>query len=151
MEQRLLKFRRQLNKYNKVAIDTPCLIYYIEKNPKYQNLTEIIFEDFLVGGKIEIIASTLLLTETLIRPFAQKQPQLVLDYKSIISKNFTLYPLSEEIAEKTAQLRAKYKIGTPDSIHLATAIESGAKAIIANNHRWRQVKEINTIILDEYL
>lgn len=150
MEQRLLKFRRQLNKYNKIAIDTPCLIYYIEKNSKYQNLTEIIFEDFLVGGKIEIIASTLLLTETLIRPFAQKQPQLVLDYKSIISKNFTLYPLSEKIAEKTAQLRAKYKIGTPDSIHLATAIESGAKAIIANDRRWQQVKEIKTIILEEF-
>lgn len=151
MEQRLKKFQKTLAKHTRLALDTPCLLYYIEKNPKYLALVEIIFEEFLSKGKIETIASTLLLTEILIKPFVQNRPELVLDYKSLISKNITLYPLSEEIAEKAAQLRAEYKIGTPDAIHLATAIEEGATAIIGNDRRWRQVKQIEVIVLDEFI
>ena len=151
MEQGLLKFTKQLKTHNKVAIDTPCLIYYIERNSKYIKLTETIFEDFLAKGRIEIIASTLLLAEILVRPFAQNKPGLVLDYKSIISKNFTLCPLSTRIAETAAKLRAKYHIGIPDTIHLATAIEEGASVIVGNDRGWKQVKEIKTIILEDFI
>lgn len=151
MEQRLKKFSKLLAKYTKLAVDTPCILYYIEKNPKYLKLTETIFEEFLPAGKIEIIASTLLLTEILIRPFAQNRPELVLDYKSIISKNITLYPPSEEIAERAAYLRAIYHLATPDAIHLATAIEENTSAIIGNDAKWKKVKEIKTILLDEFL
>lgn len=151
MEQGLRKFRKTLAKHKRLALDTPCLLYYIEKNPKYLKLTEAIFEEFLLKDKTEIIASTLLLTETLIRPIAQNQPDLVLDYKSVISKNIALYPLSEEIAEIAAYLRARYKFATPDAIHLATAIDQNAGAIVGNDLRWKQVKEITTTILDEFI
>lgn len=151
MEQGLRKFRKFLTKHARLALDTPCLLYYIEKNPKYLKLTETIFEEFLLKGKTEIIASTLLLTETLIRPIAQNRPDLVLDYKSVISKNIALYPLSAEIAERAAYLRARYKFATPDAIHLATAIDQNVGAIVGNDLRWKQVKEITAIILDEFV
>lgn len=150
MGQGLNRFKKQFVKIDKIAIDTPCLLYYIEKNPKYLTLTEFIFEELFSKGKIEIVASTLLLTETLVKPFAQNKLQLVFDYKSIISKNFTLSAVSENIAEQAARLRAKYKMGTPDAIHIATAIESGTKAIVGNDRRWKQVKEIKTLILEEF-
>ena len=77
-------------------------------------------------------------------------PGLALDYKSVISKNILLYPLSEEIAEKAAYLRARYKFATPDAVHIATAIEEGATAIVGNDKKWKRVKEIKTITLDEF-
>ena len=150
MEQGLSKFKKTAAKHSRLALDTPCLLYYIEKNPKYLKLAEIIFEDLLQANRGEIIASTLLLTEILIRPITQNRPELVLDYKSVVSKNITLYPLSEEIAEYAAYLRARYKFATPDAIHIGTAIEEGASAIIGNDKRWRQVKEIKTIILEDF-
>ena len=150
MESRLSKFKKTITKYSRLALDTPCLLYYIEKNPKYLKLAEIIFEQRLLTGRGEIIASTLLLTEILIRPIAQNLPGLALDYKSVISKNILLYPLSEEIAEKAAYLRARYKFATPDAVHIATAIEEGATAIVGNDKKWKRVKEIKTITLDEF-
>lgn len=149
MEQGLSKFRKTTAKHSRLSLDTPCLLYYIEKNPKYIKLAEIIFEE-LLRGREEIIASTLLLTEILIRPIAQNLPGLALDYKSVVSKNIILYPLSEEIAEKAAYLRARYKFATPDAIHIGTAIEEGASAIISNDRRWKQVKEIKTIVLEDF-
>lgn len=153
MESRLKKFRDLILKFPTIALDTPCLLYHVEKNPKYTNFTEIIFEDLLANNKIKAIASTLLLTETLALPFAENRHDLISAYKSIILgfPNLTLYPLSEEKAEKAGFLRGVYHLATPDAIHLATAIEEGADAIIGNDAKWKKVQEIETVILEEFV
>ena len=152
MEPRLKKFKSHLAKFSKIALDTPCLLYHVEQNPKYVNLTEIIFEEVLPVGRIQAIASTLLLTETLAGPFADNRMDLIFDYKSMLLgfPNLTLYPLSAEIAERAGFLRGVYRLGTPDAIHIATAIEQNASAILTNDAKWKRVKEIAVLVLDDY-
>lgn len=153
MGQRLKDFRQTLIKSKKVALDTPCFLYHLEKNPKYQKYTEIIFENLLPAGKLKAVASTIVLTETLIRPFTENRLGLVLAYKSIIKgfPNLTLTSVSEKIAQQGAYLRAVYNLHTPDAIHIATAIEENAQAIVGNDKKWKKVKEIKVIILDEFV
>lgn len=152
MGSRLKSFTKTLVNSQKIALDSSCFIYQIEENKRYIELTEIIFEELLPLGKIEAIGSILILTEILIKPYKLKLQDLAQDYKSLISSlpNFSLFAPNEQIATGAAQIRAKYGLRTPDAIHLATAIESGAKAIIANDRKWHQVKEIKTILLEEF-
>ena len=54
-----------------------------------------------------------------------------------------------EIAEESARLRAAYRLRTPDSIQLATAVVAGAEVFITNDIRLRTVTEISIGIFDE--
>lgn len=149
----LKKFKSLLTSQRRIALDSSCFVYHIEEKQKYLKLTEIIFEELLATREIETIGSTLIITEILTKPYSTNRPDLAAAYKNLIVgfPNFTLFAPGEQICDLAARIRSKYGFKTPDAIHLATAIESGAKAIIANDHRWRQVKQIKTIILDEFI
>ncbi|MFZ5800586.1 MAG: type II toxin-antitoxin system VapC family toxin [Candidatus Omnitrophota bacterium] len=65
-----------------------------------------------------------------------------------------LYPLDERVAEKDAELRAKYhgngfRIQTPDAIQIATGILNGAEVFVTNDCSLKQIEEIKLILLDE--
>ena len=152
MGPRLKNFKQTLKKSKNVSLDSSCFIYHIEKNRKYLELTRIIFKELLPNGNIQASGSTMIITEILIKPYRLGRHQLALAYKTLIKAlpNFSLFATDEQIATEAAKIRAKYNLRTPDAIHIATAIESGAKAIIANDRRWHQVKEIKTIILEDF-
>lgn len=153
MEQGLKVFGKIISKLPKIALDTSCLLYYIEQNPKYEKFTQIIFEEVLPSGNTKMVASTLIITETLSLAFAENRLDLVLTYKSALSglPNLTLYPVSEQTAETAAYIRGVYRLATPDAIHIATAIEENASAIVGNDKKWKKVKEIKTIVLEDFV
>jgi predicted nucleic acid-binding protein len=47
-----------------------------------------------------------------------------------------------EIADRAARLRAEYRLATPDAIHIATAIESGATLFVTNDSELPDMPEI---------
>ncbi len=70
------------------------------------------------------------------------------------SSSLRLYPLDDLVAEKAAELRAKYygngfKIKTPDAIQIATGILNGAEVFITNDRNLKNVTEIEIAVLDE--
>ena len=50
---------------------------------------------------------------------------------------------SEDIADRAAQLRAEHGLGTPDAIHLATALECGAEVFVTNDRDLPAVQPVN--------
>ena len=75
---------------------------------------------------------------------------MVENYEKIIieSKSIETLDLDIEIAKRASGLRANYNIKTPDSIQLATAIESSCDYFITNDKKLR-IKEIETVMIDE--
>ena len=146
------KFSRALSKFEKVALDTMCFAYYFEKNEYFFSLCEVIFQKLDVG-KINAVTSILALAEVLVSP---KKIQDIYT-ESIYKKVFFSHPYIQtvnfgfEIADLCASLRAKYNLKTPDAIHLATAISSDAKALITNDPKLKQIKEMPVLVLREYL
>ena len=61
--------------------------------------------------------------------------------------NLTWANLSIEIADLGAQLRAEYKLETPDAIILATAIHSGATGFIGNDLGLKKVMDLEILVL----
>jgi predicted nucleic acid-binding protein len=58
-------------------------------------------------------------------------------------------PVSTTIAENAAELRAKYRLRTPDALQIGTAIESSCHAFLTNDFGIQRVTEISVLVLDE--
>ena len=149
----IAKFKNLLAAQPKIALDSSCFIYHIEKNRQYIELTRIIFKELLPKATFKAIGSTLIITEILTKPYNLNRPDLALAYKILIQAipNFYLFAPNEQICDHAARIRSKYGFKTPDAIHIATAIEEGAATIIGNDKRWKQVKEIKTIVLEDFI
>ena len=152
MGPRLKKFYQALVTYQTIALDTSCFIYHIELKPKYIELARIIFEELLPAGKVKTISSILIITEILTKPYALNRSDLAIDYKDLILgfPNLTLFTPDAQICNHAALLRAKYNLHTPDAIHIATAIDQNASAILTNDAKWKRIREIAVLVLDDY-
>ncbi|MBA2486787.1 MAG: PIN domain-containing protein, partial [Nitrospira sp.] len=53
------------------------------------------------------------------------------------------------LADRAAELRARYRLSTPDALQLATAISHKAARFYGNDRGLRRVKEIECVIVDD--
>ena len=70
-------------------------------------------------------------------------------YKEILlhSDNLLIVPVSSAIADKAAELRARYGIRTPDAIQIATALQGGSSIFLTNDRNLKKIHEIEVITL----
>ena len=143
---------QELGQHSIIALDTCIFIYHLEENKKYLPYTELLLEKLLPQGKINATCSALVLTELLIRPMREKRLDLVLSYKALMIgfPHLSIISVDPQVAEQAAYFRSAYNQKTPDSIHLASALVSGATLIIGNDRKWKSIMEIKVIALDDY-
>ena len=75
----------------------------------------------------------------------------VKDYRFLLNNfpNLKMVSIDQRVAEKGAELRAKYGIRTPDAIQVAAAIENQATIFLSNDNKLKKVKEIEIAVLKE--
>lgn len=132
----------------KIGLDTQILIYYFEDNKKYAEQVEAILLKIRQGtyyGVFSIIG----LIELLTGPKQQERFDLAADYQQTLTHfpNLEIKPLTLALVDIASDLRAKYRLSTPDAIHLATAIDFGADKFITNDRNLKKVKEIDIKVL----
>ena len=151
----LSDFKQYIASFQKLAFDSAPIIYYVEGHVDYQPLVDLAFNS-ISQKTLTGYTSTITLTEVLVYPYEISQLNLQQDYQNLLlkSKNFHTLILDEQTANRAAQLRAKYtskNIRTPDAIQIATASTAGCDAILTNDKRWRAVKDIQVLILTDYI
>ena len=62
-----------------------------------------------------------------------------------------MLPVDATLARRAVVLRAAYNILVPDSIQIATALESGATLFVTNDKRLATVRELRVLVLDDYV
>ena len=136
----------------RVALDTMIFIYAFEEHPVYLPLIKPFWRE-VERGKIRAVTSTITLAECLVQPFRAKALELAARYKTLFRDfpHLSVIPVSEEIAEKAAWLRAQYQLKIPDAIQLATAFESGCHGFLTNDKDLPQLKEIQVFVLNRFL
>jgi predicted nucleic acid-binding protein len=93
------------------------------------------------------------MTELLVKPYRTLEKKAV---RRIFDLLLT-YPNLEwiepdlEIAQTAAQVRAIYKLETPDALQAATAIRSGATGLVTNDASFERIPAFETLILDRLL
>jgi len=141
-----------LQRYEKVGIDTTPFIYHFEANPSYIPFTKPLFRS-IEGGHPSAVTSVISLMEILVKPKREGNLDAVEEYKFVFSAfpNLQLRSVDEVVAEKAAELRAKYMLRPPDAIQVAATIVENAQAFITNDERMKQVQEIEILIMKEVL
>ncbi len=132
----------------KVALDTSVFIYVFEKHPVFVERAKKILID-IEHGKQNGIFSVIGMIELQTGPKSLDRHDVAARYRELVTTfpNLSVINLNEAIIERTSDLRARYKIATPDAIHLATAIEFGASRFITNDKTLKKVKEIEVVLL----
>jgi predicted nucleic acid-binding protein len=95
--------------------------------------------------------STITLTEVLTRPKQVGNSRLEGEYRALLigSRNLSLLPIDEAVADEAATLRARHGLRTPDAIQLAAALIFGCEAFLTNDRGLRRVDEIRVLLLDD--
>ena len=99
-------------------------------------------------GQVRGVASTLVLAELLVLPFAKGDRVTVDRYVRRLSTfpNLRLVAPDVAICRTAARLRAERRaLRLPDAIHLATAIESKASAFVTNDRDLGEVRELTVL------
>ncbi len=138
--------------HRRIMIDTAPLIYFIEDSAPYGKIAGTIISS-AIQYNCSIITSVITLVEVLTQPFRMKQFDIAEKYRDVLinSKNIAVLPVDFLIAEKAAELRAKYQIKTPDALQIATCIENNATLFITNDMHIKRVKEIEVVVLHDFL
>lgn len=134
----------------RLGFDTSPVIYFVEANPQYDALVTEIFQRVSNGAPLGV-TSVITLSEVLVQPIIQQQTLLQREYRDLLlrSSNFTTLAISATIAELGAELRAQYRLRTPDALQIATALEAGCEAFLSNDAGLRRVTELRVLILDD--
>ncbi len=132
-----------------IGLDTTPVIYFIERHPLYVDTIRSFFEA-LKRGECSVVTSPITLLEALIVPLRHGDKYLAGKYRSILlkTKGLKITPLSPEIAEEAAQLRATYNIHIADAIQMATAINGGASFFLTNDMALPSLPELKVLTLD---
>lgn len=134
----------------KLGLDTSPVIYFVERHPIYLDLVRAVLR-LVDAGSIMAHTSVITLTEVLTKPLRLSNSLLADEYRQrlIYGRNLKLWPIDPAIAELAADLRARYRLRTPDALQIATALAADCEAFLANDGGLRRVTELRVLILDE--
>jgi predicted nucleic acid-binding protein len=142
------KIQTALEEVRKLGIDSAPLIYFVERHAEFSPVVRTAIER-AEAGELELVTSTVTLTEVLTLPFQQQADAIAETYRAILlgSPYTRIFSVDPEIAELAARLRANYRIKTPDAIQLAVSIQAGCEAFLTNDRNLRRVQELSVLVL----
>ena len=134
-----------------IYLDAVAVIYSVENVQPYSELLYPLWQSAAVG-RVRLIGSELLLLETLVKPIREKDFVLERAFRSILlSSDLELVPISQQILDQAARVRAASSIKTPDSIHAATALSAQCNAFLTNDKGFSRVAGLPIQVLDSIL
>ena len=134
----------------RIGLDTNLFIYFLEAHPRYGAWCASLF-DRIERGHNPAVTSTVTLLELLVQPYRDQKEELAQKIFALTSTypKIEWVPVSMSLADRAAELRARYRLSTPDAIQLATAIGHKATRFYGNDRSLRRVKEIECLLVDD--
>jgi len=146
------RLEQDLAAHTAVGVDTTPFIYLWERHPRYLALCETLFH-YLKRPEIQGITSIITLIEACVHPQRQGRPDLVRAYEHALlhSQQMRTLFVDVSIARRAVALRAQYGVRVPDALQMAAALEAEATAFITNDQRLTKVRDLQVILLDDYV
>ncbi len=69
----------------------------------------------------------------------------------LLIPNLKIRPIDTEVAEKAAELRAKYDIRPPDALQVGASLGENADAFVTNDRKLKRIREIKIVVMEEEL
>ena len=144
--------RAFLRRHRRIALDTSIFIYQVEANPRYAAFAHEVFAWIERPGHAAVTC-TITMTELLVHPYLEQDEERVNAFFALLSgyPNLEWIAPDLQIADTAARFRAQYRLRTPDALQAATAAQSGATALIANDSAFARVDAFEILLLDDLL
>jgi predicted nucleic acid-binding protein len=145
------RIHERLADHKIIGLDTSCLIYHLEANPRYLALTR----ELLTGvqaGRWTAIVSTVTLMEVCVRPWQLERPAVAREYETLLVNfpNLILADVTRDVARQAAQLRARYRLRPADALLVATALLGRTTVWLTNDHELRRLAHmLDIVVLDD--
>lgn len=135
-----------------VGLDSNIFIYAYQEHPQFLPIVRPIFVRLDHDAEFHAVTSIVSLIEINTLPLRLNRQDLATTYTDALlnSTSIMTYPLDSTIAQKSAELRAKFNLRTPDAIQIATAIVAKAEGFITNDERLKKVDAFPILIVAEY-
>ncbi|MCI0418614.1 MAG: PIN domain-containing protein [Acidobacteria bacterium] len=123
----------------RIYLDTPTVIYSVEQVPLLGAAVDARISDPSV---IRII-SELTRMECRVKPLRLRNTGLLQDFDDYFLQTVSeIVSLSRQVVDRATEIRAEYGFRTPDSLHLAAALEAACDTFLTNDHRLNRFKDI---------
>jgi predicted nucleic acid-binding protein len=141
-----------LRSFQRVGFDAPVFVYHIEQASRWAAPASAALEA-MTDGRFAGMTSVLTLLEIAIKPLRLGRPEIADAYEALIGDitNLAIKNVDVRSARIGAELRATYGLRTPDSLQIAACVANGAEAFVTNDRRLRRVKEIDIVVLDDFM
>ena len=148
-----MELKELIDRHRRIMFDTAPIIYFIEEHKDFGKIVDEIFKTIKDDLGYHAFSSVMTITEVLTQPLRKSRRDLLEKYRKFLlnSSNFTIYSVDPVIAEKAAELRAEYGIKTPDAIQFAVAMENNGTLFVTNDTDLKRVREIEVLVLKEYV
>ncbi|MEK7541300.1 MAG: PIN domain-containing protein [Patescibacteria group bacterium] len=132
----------------KIGIDAVVFIYLLEDNRQFGGRAERLLRAVETGEREAVFAS-IGIVEILTGPKITGRYDLAAQYKEYLARfpHLTIAGINEAIVDLASDLRARYRIATPDAIHIATALDFGAEQFFTNDKTLKKIKEISVELI----
>ena len=137
-----------LKPHRVIALDACILIYFLEGDKRFGPMAGHVVSH-VRAGLSRAVLSTVSLLEVQVGPYRRGADDLADRYFALLRElpNVLWVPLTYEIADRAAQLRAERRVEAPDAIQLATALESRATLFVTNDLRLAAIPDIEYLML----
>jgi predicted nucleic acid-binding protein len=134
-----------------VALDTSIFIYFIEEHRDYLPRLAPVFSA-VASGKLEIATSAVTLLEVLAVPYRAGDLSLADRYEALLtrSRGLHLIEIDKFQLRAAAQIKAHYRIRTPDALQLAAALSKRCSALLTNDREMPELPGLKVLQLREY-
>jgi len=127
-----------------VLVDSAPVIYWLEAHPRHARRYARLFER-QAAGEILFAITTTAIAEILTGPLGAGEEPLARRYRGVF-ESWQVVPLSLDIAEGAARLRARFRLKLPDAIQAASALAVGADALVTHDRDFRRIRGLNVIV-----
>lgn len=132
--------------FRRIGLDANILIYHLRAHPSFgKPATRLLAE----CKQRQSVVSAIVFSEIFVSLFEQNDTVLIEKYRAFLNSfpRLDIVSANKQICLLAAQLRAAYRLKTPDAIHIATAIDSGCGVFITNDDNLKKVQEITVLTL----
>ncbi|HEV3005007.1 MAG TPA: type II toxin-antitoxin system VapC family toxin [Pirellulales bacterium] len=118
-----------------IYLDSNVIVYLIERSQPLGTIAVARFTMLMISGD-KVVVSDLSRLECRCGPIAIGDSTRLAQFDLFFARlTDHIAPLTTAVCDRATLIRAKYRFKTPDSLHLAAAVESGCDVFLTNDHR----------------
>jgi len=130
-----------------IYLDTCIVIYVIEQPAGFGPRATNRLADALRAGD-RLVVSDLTRLECRAQPLAAGDTVRLNDYDHFFANDVEpIALLTTAVCDRATVIRGRYRFKTPDSIHLAAAVESGCQLFLTNDVRLNRFTDLTVEVL----